>query len=175
MTQKQLEQVKEDYVDIVFDGPPGPESGRFVEVENAQGKSISFGEWIERPDGYWALRVPQQSAGCPSEARERKAMLADREDVPRCDSRGWTKTDRWFLTHAIWRNCLGSYQPETGVRSVVDGAIQDDFRLMQHGCDQFERIEPIILQALDKDWGADRIACFIEWQAKRLRLRPRLL
>ncbi len=62
MTQEQLEQIK-DYVDIVFDGPPGPESGRFVEVENAQGKSISFGEWIERPDGYWALRIPQQSAG----------------------------------------------------------------------------------------------------------------
>ena len=41
-----------DFVDIVFDGPPGPESGRFVEVENSQGKSISFGEWKVRTDGY---------------------------------------------------------------------------------------------------------------------------
>ena len=47
-----------DFVDIVFDGPPGPESGRFVEVENSQGKSISFGEWKVRADGYWVLRIP---------------------------------------------------------------------------------------------------------------------
>lgn len=44
-------------VDIVFDGPPGPASGRFVEVEDAAGKSINFGEWVDRPDGYWALRI----------------------------------------------------------------------------------------------------------------------
>lgn len=46
-----------DYVDIVFDGPPSQESSRFVEVENAHGLSISFGEWVHRTDGYWALRI----------------------------------------------------------------------------------------------------------------------
>jgi len=46
------------FVDIVFDGPPGPEGPRFVEVEDHHGQSISFGEWVERPDGYWALRIP---------------------------------------------------------------------------------------------------------------------
>lgn len=45
------------HIDIVFDGPPGPTAGRFVEVEDDSGKSISFGEWIERDDGYWALRI----------------------------------------------------------------------------------------------------------------------
>lgn len=30
---------------IVFDGPPGPESGRFVEVEDEDGNSISVGTW----------------------------------------------------------------------------------------------------------------------------------
>ena len=44
-------------VNIVFDRPPGPESCRFVEVETDQGKSIKLGEWIERPDGLWALRI----------------------------------------------------------------------------------------------------------------------
>jgi hypothetical protein len=44
------------FVDIVFDAPPGPTSGRFIEVENDKGESISFGEWVRRPDGYWALR-----------------------------------------------------------------------------------------------------------------------
>jgi hypothetical protein len=46
-----------EYVDVVFDGPPAPEAGRFVEVENDQGVSIKFGEWVHRPDGYWALRI----------------------------------------------------------------------------------------------------------------------
>ncbi len=40
----------------MFDGPPGPESGRFVEVER-DGKSISAGEWVKREDGYWVLRL----------------------------------------------------------------------------------------------------------------------
>lgn len=44
-------------INIIFDGPPSPESGRFVEVENDEGKSISIGEWIEREDGFWALRI----------------------------------------------------------------------------------------------------------------------
>lgn len=54
------------YIDIVFDGPPGPEAGRFVEVENSAGASISFGEWVHRSDGYWALRIPgPQPVTCP--------------------------------------------------------------------------------------------------------------
>ena len=45
------------YIDIVFDGPPANESGRFIEVEDENGHGLSFGEWVERPDGYWALRI----------------------------------------------------------------------------------------------------------------------
>lgn len=44
-------------IDIVLDGPPGPEAGRFVEVEDEKGRSVNFGEWVKRPDGYWALRI----------------------------------------------------------------------------------------------------------------------
>lgn len=45
-------------VRIVFDGPPSHESGRFVEVEDDEGASISIGEWVERPDGCWELQLP---------------------------------------------------------------------------------------------------------------------
>jgi len=45
------------HIDIVFDGPPSHESGRFVEVEDDTGKSITFGEWVQREDGFWALRI----------------------------------------------------------------------------------------------------------------------
>lgn len=52
------------YVDIVFDGPPGPQSRRFIEAENDQGCSVSVGRWVQRPNGYWALRIhpPAESA-----------------------------------------------------------------------------------------------------------------
>jgi hypothetical protein len=46
------------HTDIVFDGPPSHISGRFIEVEDAAGKSIKFGEWVERDDGNWVLRIP---------------------------------------------------------------------------------------------------------------------
>ena len=45
------------FIDIVFDGPPGPISGRFIEVEDSTGASIAYGEWIDRKDGTWALRM----------------------------------------------------------------------------------------------------------------------
>jgi len=43
-------------IDVVFDGPPAPNAGRFVEVDDESGRSVNVGEWVERPDGYWALR-----------------------------------------------------------------------------------------------------------------------
>lgn len=49
---------RSDFIDIVLDGPPGHESGRFVEVENAKGASVSVGEWLDRGNGLWALRIP---------------------------------------------------------------------------------------------------------------------
>lgn len=53
------------HVDIVFDGPPGPTSGRFIEVEDENRHSIRFGEWIERDDGYWVLRIPMEPPHAP--------------------------------------------------------------------------------------------------------------
>ena len=44
-------------VRIVFDGPPSHESGRFVEVEDTEGRSIKCGTWHERTDGLWELRI----------------------------------------------------------------------------------------------------------------------
>lgn len=74
------------YVEIVFDGPPGPTSGRFIEVEDPKGRSISIGHWWQRPDGYWALRIPckdgvlaDREAGSmtATELRRRNALALD--------------------------------------------------------------------------------------------------
>lgn len=43
--------------DFVFDGPPGPDGPRFIEVEDGYGNSLNVGEWMERSDGYWVLRL----------------------------------------------------------------------------------------------------------------------
>ena len=63
-----------DYIDVIFDGPPSHESGRFVEVEDASGKSISYGEWVQRPDGYWALRMPRAKEPSAPEAYGEKML-----------------------------------------------------------------------------------------------------
>ena len=46
------------FVDVVFDGPPGPDAPRFVEVEDDQGRSIRYGQWLQRDHNVWVLRVP---------------------------------------------------------------------------------------------------------------------
>jgi hypothetical protein len=45
------------HIDIVFDGPPDATCGRLIEVEDDTGHSIRFGQWIERSDGRWVLRI----------------------------------------------------------------------------------------------------------------------
>jgi hypothetical protein len=56
----------ERYIDILFDGPPDHQGGRFVEVENERGQSINAGTWISpvatedadgKSDGLWRLRI----------------------------------------------------------------------------------------------------------------------
>jgi methionine-rich copper-binding protein CopC len=46
-----------DEIRIVFDGSPGPEMPRLVEVEDAQGRSITVGEWVRRSKDRHELRI----------------------------------------------------------------------------------------------------------------------
>ena len=65
------------HIDIVFDGPPSHESGRFVEVEDADGKNISIGEWIETEGGrYWVLRFPDPRVLADTRDREERLLQA---------------------------------------------------------------------------------------------------
>ena len=43
---------------ILLDGPTGPEAGRFVEIEDADGNAVNMGDWHKREDGYWELCLP---------------------------------------------------------------------------------------------------------------------
>lgn len=44
------------YLDFVVGNGPGPDCG-LIEVENDEGKSVNVGEWFQRSDGFWVLRV----------------------------------------------------------------------------------------------------------------------
>lgn len=55
------------YLDVVLDGPPGPEGGRFVELEDERGMGTSAGSsWIaparESKSAMWRLRIPMPEA-----------------------------------------------------------------------------------------------------------------
>jgi hypothetical protein len=47
-------------INIVFDGPPGPDGGQFIEVETDDGHSLRIGQWLEHPK---RLRVRRGSVG----------------------------------------------------------------------------------------------------------------
>lgn len=47
---------------IRFDGPPGPQSGRFIETEDEHGHGIKAGEWVRDTTGTmgesdWLLKI----------------------------------------------------------------------------------------------------------------------
>lgn len=50
------------FVDIVHSCPPGPDSS-FVEAEREDGRGVKIGQWIERQDGTWALRIYRHNFG----------------------------------------------------------------------------------------------------------------
>jgi hypothetical protein len=50
------------YVDFVFDKLPDHVPPTFIEVENEDGASINFGNWLVRDDGYAVLRIPVHTA-----------------------------------------------------------------------------------------------------------------
>lgn len=75
---------------IVFDGPPGPEGGRFVEVENQEGASIRVGEWRHGKDGFWGLWIPIPQARIDQleeQNRKYRAALDILWAHPDCDIR----------------------------------------------------------------------------------------
>jgi len=69
------------FIDIVFDGPPQPPMPHLVEVEDETGHSINAGEWMQRDDGYWALRIRTPAMVDPEQIEEsiRRANIAEAE------------------------------------------------------------------------------------------------
>ncbi len=88
---------------------------------------------------------------------------------PRCESVEHVDFGGYYLTHAIWYNSYGSYQPETGVRTHAAGL--KDFRLIQHGSNNWPLVNVVTLAGLSKGWDEWRIAMVIGWLHSRNRKR----
>lgn len=95
------------FIDIVFDGPPGPTAGRFVEVENEKGHSVSIGEWINRESGgLWALRIPMQQNFSSQLAAEMLVVLRE--------------VSQELETEAEQRETSGNDEYSKGIRALAD-------------------------------------------------------
>lgn len=84
-------------IDIVFDGPPSHESGRFVETEDENRASISIGDWVERDDGYWVLRIERDAeaeAKIKSLESVNDSQRRDHYEARRRLSSGWARQFR---------------------------------------------------------------------------------
>ena len=55
--RRQVSELQVQTINVVFDGPPSHESGRFIEVENLDGASIKAGEWVQLDSERWALQL----------------------------------------------------------------------------------------------------------------------
>lgn len=86
---------------------------------------------------------------------------------PRSESKGHVDFGGFYLTHSVWRNSYGSYQPETGVRTHAAGL--KDFRLIQHNSDDWPMVTVVALAALSKGWDTERIADVIGFLHRRKR------
>lgn len=72
-----------EVIRLIFDGPPSPTAGRFIEAENEAGASIRVGEWKEHRniEGWWELVIDldrMRSAAAPETAA---ALEKAREDI----------------------------------------------------------------------------------------------
>ncbi len=106
---------------IRFDGPPGHEGGRFVEVER-DGESIGFGRWSEH-GGYWFLAIQEELDAVAGASPEMFLTLKGaREVVARAEQKRPEGT-------------AGSFGPSRikELRALCDGATAGPWRFGHSG------------------------------------------
>lgn len=95
-----------DGIYILFDGPPSHESGRFVEVENGEGRGLGQAQtgasWCPRTDGCWALG-PFAPVALELTDRERAALhLVARERSVDRSGAAWEEPLLQKFTEGEW-------------------------------------------------------------------------
>lgn len=82
---KELEEVRAGHqvVRVIFDGLLNHESGRFIECEDEDGKSINAGEWKMLPDGLWELRITIDEAQLAALREENERLEQEKSEQMR--------------------------------------------------------------------------------------------
>lgn len=113
---------------IVFDGPPGPQSGRFVEVEDEHGRSMSVGTWRKRSDGLHELALSFD----PADLRE--AAAHGGLDLRTVEADIYDHHDGYGLNEQIriFKNAPGPGGASHRYRLAVD--ISGTDRAIESGC-----------------------------------------
>lgn len=127
---------QDKFVDVVFSGPPGPGCCRFVEVENQDGKSISYGRWLQRCDGYWVLRITDSSAPFISALKEERDAWKEKAETNDQEC-SWQAKEIEGLTveRDTWRSKAQTFEHECGrlgeelVLAHVASAVPDGWKL----------------------------------------------
>lgn len=99
-------------------------------------------------------------------------MIFDDDTLPKSETLGSENTGKHLLTHVKWisnpyYNSNGTN--ETGIRSVVNGEIKQDFHLIQHGWRDRKKAGDFIKRALDKQWSVHRIDAIMSYLHDRYR------
>lgn len=140
------------WVDVVLDGGAGPVSGRFVETEGPYEVGVGIGEWIDRGNGLWALRIPlagpdhvrvdaerKRAEAAERERDEARAALAEARDEMRDLDECWSEV---ALERAEARR---ERDEARALAWTTKGAIERflafDGEAVQGGCGQWARVD----------------------------------
>ena len=152
---------------ICFDGPPGPEAGRFVEVENEEHKSICFGEWVQEGD-YWYLEFPDAQAALAE--REIKLESMFEEGVRLAEVNGKLREQIAALARDNKNMAsLNDSFPEEIIKLEQEiAALKARLKPIEECWDRYKHLDHLLS---DKDWLDDstpqRHALYDFWQAIR--------
>lgn len=96
-------------------------------------------------------------------------------DSPHIISHQKETTPTHFLTHCRWvpEPYFSSGTNETGVRSIKNGKVQDDFHLIQHGWENWELAATIIKRQLVKGRSLHRIQKLMDYMKDRRLIYPK--
>lgn len=92
------------------------------------------------------------------------------DSAPRFTRHHTEQTETHLLTHANWcpePHFSSRGSNETGVRSVVNGVVQDDFQLIRHGWFDWEKAAEVIKRLLAKGRSPRQVSDVMDYMLAR--------
>lgn len=104
---------------FIFDGPPGPQCGRLVEVEDGHRRSVKAGEWREEAP-YWVLYVPTTNAPASPAVAPQAGAISDEELRQVC-----REAIRWWADETAPYETLPLSMPNEMAHGYAQGVVTE--------------------------------------------------